>query len=177
MVAVWQGDAAVNGVALRRAGSRDVPAIAGTFLAARRSILHIVPMVHPDESVEPWIRTTLMPASEVWVADRAGALIAMMSLSAGWIEHLYVHPSAHDQRIGSALVDLAKARPLAVDGLQLWTFQGNAGARRFYERHGFAPVEFTDGGGNEEKTPDVRYEWRPLPNSLVAIAEQPLPGE
>ena len=43
----------------------------------------------------------------------------------------------------------------------LWTFQQNAGARRFYERHGLAAIEFTEGEGNEEKTPDVRYEWKP----------------
>lgn len=46
------------------------------------------------------------------------------------------------------------------EGFQLWTFQANEGARRFYERHGFVAVEFTDGARNEEKTPDVRYEWR-----------------
>jgi len=34
-------------------------------------------------------------------------------------------------------------------------------ARRFYEAHGATAVEFTDGEGNEEKTPDVRYEWKP----------------
>jgi putative acetyltransferase len=42
--------------------------------------------------------------------------------------------------------------------LRLWTFQRNAGARRFYERNGFAAVELTDGLGNEEREPDVRYE-------------------
>ena len=45
--------------------------------------------------------------------------------------------------------------------MQLWTFQQNARARRFYEERGFRAVEFTDGEGNEEKTPDVRYEWTP----------------
>jgi ribosomal protein S18 acetylase RimI-like enzyme len=47
------------------------------------------------------------------------------------------------------------------DGLQLWVFQKNVGARRFYERHGFRLVELTDGAGNEENEPDARYEWRP----------------
>jgi ribosomal protein S18 acetylase RimI-like enzyme len=41
--------------------------------------------------------------------------------------------------------------------LQLWAFQSNTRARRFYEHHGFAAVEFTDGAGNEERWPDVRY--------------------
>jgi GNAT superfamily N-acetyltransferase len=46
-------------------------------------------------------------------------------------------------------------------GLELWTFQVNESARRFYERHGFTEVEHTDGAGNEEREPDVRYAWRP----------------
>ena len=28
-----------------------------------------------------------------------------------------------------------------------------------HEEHGAVAVEFTDGSGNEEKTPDVRYRW------------------
>ena len=51
---------------------------------------------------------------------------------------------------------LAEAAPLGV--LRLWTFQRNAGARRFYERNRFIAVEFGDGSGNEEGEPDVRYE-------------------
>ena len=42
--------------------------------------------------------------------------------------------------------------------LRLYTFQSNEGARRFYERHGFAAVAFGDGSDNEEREPDVRYE-------------------
>ena len=45
--------------------------------------------------------------------------------------------------------------------MQLWTFQQNDRARRFYEARGFEAVEFTDGSGNKERQPDVRYVWRP----------------
>jgi hypothetical protein len=38
---------------------------------------------------------------------------------------------------------------------------GQRPARRFYERHGFVAVEHTDGAGNEEREPDVRFLWRP----------------
>ena len=48
----------------------------------------------------------------------------------------------------------------AFDCLQLWTFQRNLSARRFYEARGFALVEQTDGARNEEKEPDARYLWR-----------------
>ena len=46
-------------------------------------------------------------------------------------------------------------------GFRLWVFQANAGARRFYERHGLRVVRLTDGAANEEKTPDALYEWLP----------------
>ena len=39
--------------------------------------------------------------------------------------------------------------------------QQNEGARRFYERGGLRAIRFTDGDGNEEKMPDVLYEWYP----------------
>jgi hypothetical protein len=35
----------------------------------------------------------------------------------------------------------------------------DAAARRFYERHGYIAVAFSDGSGNEERCPDVLYEW------------------
>ena len=41
--------------------------------------------------------------------------------------------------------------------LQLWTFQVNDRARRFYERNGFTIAEMTDGAGNQEREPDIRY--------------------
>jgi len=74
-----------------------------------------------------------------------------------WINQLYVHPARHGQGVGSALLEhvMADQRPR-----RLWTFQQSR-ARKFYEDRGFAAVKFTDGAGNEEKTPDVCYEWRP----------------
>ena len=58
--------------------------------------------------------------------------------------------------MGSRLLDVAKQhRPT---GLKLWTFQANAGARRFYERNGFVGIATTE-GDNEEGAPDVLYQW------------------
>ena len=88
-----------------------------------------------------------------------GSIVAMMVLAEGWIEQLYVAPDWRGRGLGDRLVALAKGRQPA--GLQLWTFQVNGPARRFYERHGFRVVELTDGRGNEELEPDVRYAWRP----------------
>lgn len=148
-------------IQIRRAAPDEAPALAEVFLEARRSILHIVPMVHPDEGAPRWIREVLFAETVLWIAEHDGRAAAMMSLSPGWLEHLYVHPNFHGQGIGTALLTRAKNSPQAEQGLQLWTFQGNAGARRFYERYGFIAAEFTDGASNEERTPDVRYIWQP----------------
>lgn len=45
------------------------------------------------------------------------------------------------------------------DVLQLWAFQRNLRAIKFYERHGFRLVRETDGSGNEEREPDALYAW------------------
>jgi len=42
-------------------------------------------------------------------------------------------------------------------GCRLWAFQRNQRARVFYEHRGFVAAEFTDGAGNEEREPDMRY--------------------
>lgn len=80
-----------------------------------------------------------------------------MALTPGHLEQLYVAADRLGGGIGRRLVELAKEREPV--GLSLWTFQVNARARRFYERNGFAAVEWTDGSGNQERQPDVRYEW------------------
>ena len=75
----------------------------------------------------------------------------MIAFRDEWIEQLYVLPEAQGQGVGTELLDVAKR---ASERLQLWTFQRNASARRFYEARGFALVEETDGARNEEKEPD-----------------------
>ena len=37
--------------------------------------------------------------------------------------------------------------------------QQNTAARMFYERHGFRVVSLSDGSNNEERCPDVLYEF------------------
>ncbi len=84
-------------------------------------------------------------------------MLGISGVHEGELTHLYVAPEAQNQGIGSALLEHAKAE--SPDGLYLWVFQKNEGARRFYERHGFRLVELTDGAGNMEREPDARYEW------------------
>ena len=93
------------------------------------------------------------------MAEDGGRIVGMAALSAEMLDQLYVHPDAQGGGAGSALLDRAKERRPA--GFTFWVFQQNVAARRFYERRGCRLVKLTDGSGNEEKTPDALYEWRP----------------
>jgi GNAT superfamily N-acetyltransferase len=143
---------------IRRADTADGAAVAALFLAVRADAARrgtIPPVTDEDDARRHFIG--LVAEAEVWVdTDDRDAVVAMMVLDPGWLEHLYVHPAYTGRGIGSGLVDFAKHR---LGNLQLWTFQANAPARAFYARHGFAEVEFTDGSGNMERAPDVRLQW------------------
>lgn len=148
-------------VVIRRAADGDGGEIARLWLRARRaSIPAIPPPVHSDDEVTGWFRDVVLLQREVWLAcrDDDRQILGLMVLDCEWVDQLYVEPDHLGRGIGSQLLDVAKAR--RPDGLQLWTFQSNAGARRFYERHGFSEVGRTD-GDNEEGAPDIRYAWVP----------------
>ena len=144
--------------ALRRARLDESDAVAELWLRSRRaSVPANPPTIHTEEDVRAFFSTAVLPSKEVWVMDRARVgIVALLVLDGGWVEHLHVDPEWTGHGLGSRLVDLAKERH--PDGLDLWTFQSNVGARRFYERHGFVNVAMTD-GDNEEGVPDVHYRW------------------
>jgi GNAT superfamily N-acetyltransferase len=142
-------------VAIRRASAEDAAAVAAVFLDSFHAT-YAFPLAHTDEEVRGWIRDRLIPNDEVWVAIDADRVVGMMALAPGWLEQLYVAPDRLGEGIGRQLMALAKERQPG--GLQLWTFQVNARARRFYASHGFVAVEETD-DRNQERQPDVRYVW------------------
>ncbi|GAA1238710.1 hypothetical protein GCM10009665_31240 [Kitasatospora nipponensis] len=115
---------------------------------------------HTDEQVHDWFRHVVVPRLETWLAATPeGEVIGLLVLDEGSLDQLYLEPQRRGQGVGDALVELAKRqRP---QGLELWTFQVNGPAQRFYRRHGFTEAERTDGSGNEEREPDVRLVWRP----------------
>lgn len=148
---------------VRRATPADVEEAARAFTAAFTS-MRFVPKLHDAAEDREFMRG-LIAEKEVWVAEDKGRVLGLACWHDGWLEQLYVDPAHHNGGAGTAL--LRRVMEDHPEGFQLWTFQANAGARRFYERHGFVAVEFTDGAHNEEKTPDVRYVW-PLRNGTSA---------
>jgi GNAT superfamily N-acetyltransferase len=145
-------------ISLRRAAPGDAAAVAEVFLDSFHATYEF-PLAHPDDEVRGWVRDRLVPMHETSVAEDDGGVVAFMALLPGHLEQLYVAPDRLGGGIGRQLVDLAKERSPA--GLSLWTFQVNDRARRFYERNGFVAAEFGDGSTNQERQPDVRYDWSP----------------
>lgn len=150
-------------VLLRRASSADARAVADVWLRSFAAALPTVVRPHSDDEVRAYFRDVVLPAQETWVAQAepagGGAVVGVMVLEGEVLSQLYLAPERRGHGIGDRFVRLAKER--RPRGLSLWTFQVNTPAHRFYERHGFTAVEWTDGSGNEEREADVRYAWRP----------------
>ena len=137
---------------IRRATPDDVEEIVAIFEPSFGT-LDFLPTLHTHEEHLAWFERRLRE-DEGYILGRGFAV-----LQDDWLTYLYVHPEAIGTGIGHALFEhVTTLRP---DGIQFWVFQQNERARRFYESHGAVAVEFTDGSANEERTPDVRYEWRP----------------
>jgi 8-oxo-dGTP pyrophosphatase MutT (NUDIX family)/GNAT superfamily N-acetyltransferase len=148
---------------LRQARANDAAECAHVYLRSRAFGLPQVPVVHESSEVRRWMADEVIGHSDVWVAEVDGVVTGLMVLSherdGGWLDQLYLDPSWMGRGLGDRFVDLARRRCPA--GVQLWTFQSNGPARRFWERHGFVAEESTDGRGNQEHAPDVRYRWVP----------------
>ena len=144
---------------IRRAVAADAPGVADVWLRSFAAALPTVFRAHTDDEVRDWFREVVIPGQETWVAVADGRPVGVMVLGDGFLDQLYLDPDWRGRGLGDRFVALAKQRRPA--GLDLWTFQVNEPAHRFYERHGFVAVERTDGQGNEEGEPDVRYVWRP----------------
>jgi putative acetyltransferase len=111
--------------------------------------------LHTQAEDRAFFRDRVFAECEVWGAIEE-AMIGFIAFRDGWVDHLYVLPHRQCHGVGSALLEIAKS---ACTNLQLWTFQKNALARRFYEKHGFLLIERTDGSRNMEREPDVLYRW------------------
>lgn len=142
---------------LRPATLDDAAEVAAIHLAARREAMPYLPVLHTDDETFRWVRDSVITQQAVWVATEDDGVAGYIALTEEELHDLYVRPGAQGKGVGSALLE--KAKELSVGTLRLWTFQRNTNARRFYERRGFIAVEMTNGHGNEEREPDVRYEW------------------
>jgi GNAT superfamily N-acetyltransferase len=149
--------------ALRVATLEDAQAVADVYLRSRKELVACAPLVHSDQVVRDWIRGQLIPAGNSTVALVDGLVVGLLAVSkspgCSWIDHLYLLPAWVGRGIGTRLLEFARSE--LPPPIRLYTFQCNERARSFYEHRGFRAISFQDGSENEERSPDILYEWRP----------------
>jgi GNAT superfamily N-acetyltransferase len=145
-----------SGLSIRQLKLDDMDAAARVHRLAFDHALPWLTGLHTPDEDRWFYRERMFKTCTLWGAFDRDIMTGMIAFHDDWIEQLYVLPEAQGRGVGTELLDVAKR---AFERLQLWTFQRNARARRFYEARGFALAEQTDGSGNEEKEPDARYLW------------------
>lgn len=143
-------------ITLRRLTPDDAAQIASVHRASFNERLPWLSGIHtPDEDLA-YFRDTVCTTCVLWGGFEGPTLVGFIAFRDGWIDHLFVAPEKQNLGLGTSLLDQAKS---VQNRLRLWTFQRNDGARNFYENNGFIQIDITDGSGNEEREPDVLYEW------------------
>lgn len=139
---------------LRAATDQDVAPIA-RIMGDWCADTPYIPPLHTRDEDRTFI-AGVIAKQDVMVAELDTHVQGFIARDGDEIGQLYLAPEARGRGIGAALLEQMKTR---ADRLSLWCFQANTGARRFYERNGFVAERFTDGEGNEERLPDIRYVW------------------
>jgi len=148
-------------VEIRQATADDVETVVQILRRSRCTYLPFAKPVHTIEQDRQWALGQLIPSGGVVIAQldliAVGVLATSVCNKIGWIDQLYLEPRYVGRGIGVKLLDHAKKvlpRPI-----HLWTFQQNRRAIAFYERNGFNAIKFTDGTDNEERCPDILFEY------------------
>jgi GNAT superfamily N-acetyltransferase len=87
------------------------------------------------------VRDGYMPAAEINVAERAGAVIGFIALLGDLVGGLFIDPAAHRSGAGRALISDALRRK---GRLEVEVYAANAGARAFYAACGFVETRRRD---------------------------------
>lgn len=148
---------------IRRLTSADASDIARVHRASFDNRLPWLSGLHTPDEDQVYFRDTVCSTCVLWGIFDGHTLVGFIAFRDGWIDHLFVAPERQMMGLGTRLLDQAKA---IQQRLRLWTFQRNEGARNFYEASGFIQIDITDGSGNEEREPDVLYEWNSFKKSF-----------
>jgi putative acetyltransferase len=144
---------------IRVATEADLFEIAHVSRKARKQNLPYLPDLHTLEQDLKYFKLKVFTEDQIVVADDEGVIIGFCAFKEGWVDHLYILPEHQGRGIGRSLLEWVKARSRNL--LQLWVFERNTDARRFYERNGFLLERTTDGSENEEREPAALYVWPP----------------
>jgi GNAT superfamily N-acetyltransferase len=141
---------------IRLGSPADADAVGRVFVGARDAMTYLPRIADEDRAkLGGWITAR----HEIWVLEDRGRVTGFAGLSKGWLDHLYMDPNSQGRGFGSMLLE--RVKELQPEGVRLWVFQKNVGARRFYERHDFRLERMTDGSENMEREADALYAWQP----------------
>jgi GNAT superfamily N-acetyltransferase len=137
----------------------ECDAAAAIYLNSRRLTLLGLREARSGKETRTWMHEIVFPRYAIRIADIDGEIVGYGARDGAWLMHLYVKPGWTGKGIGKQLLDaIIEDAGRRVPVLRVRAFARNAGARRFFERHGFVATAFGDGADNEEREPDVVYE-------------------
>ena len=145
----------MSGPALRPARTTDAGKV-GAILSAFVDENDWMPRLH-TRAEDIGFAGHMIDKGWVPIAQLDDRVAGFLARDGAIIQALYVAADARRQRCGTALLQPAQSH---ADRLALWTFQANTAAQSFYDAHGFAEGERTDGAGNDEGLPDIRLVWK-----------------
>lgn len=139
-----------------KGNTENLDEVLNVFLLARGEMEYL-PTLHTPEETKEFIFSLLKKGNTYIAKDMF--VVGFVTIEEGWIEHLYIHPKFQNKGIGKSLLDTAKKLPPG--GLQLWVFEDNVRAIKFYEREGLKLIKKRDRKeqDNEEGLPDRLYKW------------------
>lgn len=140
---------------IRRANAEDATAC-GTIMQDWLDKTPWIPDLHTVEGSISFSRNRLIDMYDTFVAGEP--TVGFISVEPGGdVAALYLHEGARSQGIGKQLLELVKTKHST---LELWVFQQNQRAVKFYEDNGFVEIRRTNGENNDEKLPDIRMRWQ-----------------
>ena len=144
-------------VSMRAARSQDM-AVCAAIVNDWIDQTEWMPRVHSHDAVVKQFEDDEKMKRNTIVAVDGSRVRGFVSLTRdGFITALYVEQASRNQGIGALLMQRVK-RELSPQ-INLYVFQANENAQRFFARHGFAEINRTT-GDNEEDLPDTLMEWR-----------------
>lgn len=138
---------------------RDTSRLAELFIETREA-------AHPErqskdtiQSVSNWMKSSLIPISEVEIAEFDGDVVGFSARLSGQLKHLYVHPSFQRRGFGTTMLDsVKKAFPA---GFYLWIDSNSEDSKQFVEKRGCTYVRESDEAETKNQGHQSLYHWRP----------------
>ena len=142
-------------IVLRKARSTDAGAV-GAILSEFVDTTDWMPRIH-TRAEDLAHAGAMIARGWVTVAELDSGVAGFAAQDGKDLDALYVRAALRGQGIGSMLLSHIKKDS---ELIELWTFQANRKAQDFYVKHGFTELRRTDGGANDERLPDIRFQWK-----------------